>query len=244
MPAEESASPGGERPPVLILAAGKGTRLGELGRRSPKVLVPVQGRPLLDLHLNHLAAQGVQHVVINACHLAPQIVDHVSAYQGALDVEVIVEPELLGTAGGAINALPRLGALTFIVLYGDVMLFEPLEPLLAAHASSRALATLSVYEHTTTHGKGVVEVDEQDRITGFAEKDPARQGPGLVNAGLYVISASLLDGHPRGVELDFGRDVFPAAVQHGAHLQAYRLPQPVLDIGTPQDLERALAGET
>lgn len=240
-------SPGhglGEPPPAtLILAAGKGTRLGELGLTTPKVLLPMQGRPLLDLHLDHLAAQGVRRAVINAHHLAEQIVEHVERYRGPLELTVLVEEQLLGTAGAAINALGAFGARRLVVLYGDVLIFEPLAPLLDSHRASGAAATLAVYEREDTQEKGVVTVDENGTILSFAEKDPERAGPGLVNAGLYVIEPELLKPFPPASFLDFGHDVFPEALGHGARLHAHRIPAPVIDVGTPSDLERARAGE-
>jgi NDP-sugar pyrophosphorylase family protein len=234
-----SAVPGAGQTAALILAAGKGTRLGGLGQRRAKALVDVGGRPLLDHHLEHLAQQGIKRVVVNAHHLSEQIVEHVAAYRGPLEVTVLVEPTLLGTAGAAINALDAVGRMTFLVIYGDVLIFEPLAPLLETHARTGAVATLAVYAHDDTTEKGVVEVDEAGRVTGFAEKDPERTGPGLVNAGLYAVEPALLHRWPRGQFLDFGHDLFPAAVRAGELIQAYRIPQPVLDVGTPADLARA-----
>lgn len=234
--------PGGNvrtMPPVLILAAGKGTRLGELGLQRAKVLVPIDDRPILEHQLEFLAGQGIQRALINAHHLAEQVVEHISGYRGPLELDVLVEESLLGTAGGAINAREALGEGTFLVLYGDVLIFEPLEPLLRTHAESGAIATLCVYEREDTQQKGVVEIDAGGRVTSFVEKDPTRTGPGLVNAGLYVLEPRLLDGFAPGTLLDFGHDVFPAALANGQHLHVHRIPRPVLDIGTPQDLARA-----
>jgi mannose-1-phosphate guanylyltransferase len=234
----------GALPPTLVLAAGKGTRLGELGRERAKVLVPIGGRPLLDLHLEHLGREGVRRVVINSHHLSDQIIAHVDGYRGPLAIDVLVEPVLLGTAGAAINALPALGQGAFVVLYGDVLIFEPLEPLLRAHRTTGAAATVCVYQHDDPRGKGVVEVDGADRVERFSEKDPSRTGPGLVNAGLYVVEPRLLDGLPRDTFLDFGHDVFPLSVRAGHHVQAFRIPRPVLDIGTPEDLAVAVSDAT
>jgi NDP-sugar pyrophosphorylase family protein len=173
-------------PPALILAAGKGTRLGDLGRALPKVLVPIGGRPLLDRHLEHLEGQGVARVVINAHHLADQIGRHLASYRG--------------TAGAALNALDALGRSRFFVIYGDVILFEPLQPVLRTHDSSGAIATLTVYECDDTTAKGVVEVDPGGRVQRFVEQDPQRTGPGLVNAGLYVVEPELLSHRPSSFE--------------------------------------------
>jgi mannose-1-phosphate guanylyltransferase len=224
-------------PSVLILAAGKGTRLGDLGRQLPKVLLPIGGRPLLDMHLEHLEREGVERVVINAHHLSDQLSEHLARYHGPIEVEMLFEPTLLGTAGAAVNGLDRLGE-RFVVIYGDVMLFEPLGPILGTHSRSGAVATLAVYPSDNTRAKGVVEVDSSGKVKRFVEQDPARTGPGLVNAGLYVVERELLADRPRHTFLDFGHDVFPAALTEGHHLQTH-LIQPVLDIGTPEALASA-----
>jgi mannose-1-phosphate guanylyltransferase len=228
-------------PRALILAAGRGTRLGRLGRHLPKVLVPVRGRPILDLQLEYLATQGVRQVFVNAHHLAEQIDEHLALYEGPLDIEVLHEPELLGTAGAAVNLVTRMGPGPTIVLYGDVLIFEPLEPLLTHHRAENAQATLTVYKHHDLTGKGVVISDERGHVTQFVEK-PNISGPGWVNAGLYLIESELLEGLPPDAFLDFGRDVFPQALRDGSHILAYPIPEPVMDIGTPADLTKANQG--
>jgi NDP-sugar pyrophosphorylase family protein len=129
---------------AMILAAGKGTRLGFLGRTIPKVLLPVGGRPLLERHLNYLAREGFTRVVVNAHHLAPQVEAFVASYRGPLHVCCIVEESLLGTAGGVRSALPQLGRDSFLVLYGDVLVDEPLGPMMEFHRRKGVLATLAV----------------------------------------------------------------------------------------------------
>ena len=220
----------------MVLAAGKGTRLGEQGRRRAKALSLVGDRPLLQHHLDWFEGEGLRRVVVNAHHLAEQVEEFAAAYDGPLDVRVVVEPELLGTAGGVINALEHLGSEPFFVLYGDVLMRADLRALGDAHAGD---ATLAVYEAMELRDKGVVEVDGTGRITAFHEKDPTREGPGLVNAGLYVVDPALVQGYTSGVELDFGHDVFPAALERGAHLQSFVLDRAVLDIGTPEALDQA-----
>ena len=120
---------------AMILAAGKGTRLGALGERTPKVLVDLGGKPLLSRHLSYLELQGVRRVVVNAHHLAVQVQEFMNAYNGPIETTCVVEQELLGTAGGVRNALEALGAEPFVVLYGDILIDEPLASLAAVHRS-------------------------------------------------------------------------------------------------------------
>lgn len=222
---------------AMILAAGRGTRLGPLGRRVPKILLEIGGEPLLARHLRYLEHEGVERVVVNAHHLAEQVRDFVSAYEGCLELLLVVEPELRGTAGSVRSALPHLGLDPFIVLYGDVLVDEPLEPLLAAHRNRKAAATLAVYSAPSTVGKGVVEVDPNGRAIAFREK--RQESAGLVNAGLYVLEASFVSRFPDRIPLDFGEDVLPLAVSRGEPVFAYPLVSPVLDVGTPETLALA-----
>jgi NDP-sugar pyrophosphorylase family protein len=99
------------------------------------------------------------------------------------------------------------------------------------------MATLAVYETDRAHEKGVVDLDG-NRVVAFHEKDPSRCS-GWVNAGIYVVEPGWVDEFSRGQNLDFGFDLFPAALATGRVLLAHRLAEPVLDIGTPTDLETA-----
>ncbi|HEY1775822.1 MAG TPA: NDP-sugar synthase [Solirubrobacteraceae bacterium] len=229
---------------AMVLAAGRGTRLEALGLGVPKALVEIGGEPLLARQLRYLHGGGVQRIVVNAHHLGEAIEDFAAEYrsEGGGELAVIVEPQLLGTAGGVVNALELLGADAFLVLYGDVLFDEPLAALMSTHRKLDAAATLTVYESEWLEGKGVVEADEHGMITGFVEKGELAAGArGLVNAGLYVIEPPLLEGLQAGVEADFGHDVFPAALAAGERLAVHLLPAPVLDVGTPADLARARA---
>lgn len=221
---------------AMVLAAGRGSRLGELGRRVPKALIEVDGKPLIVRHLQYLAEAGVRNVVVNAHHLADQLEDVLKNHGVPIDVTLVRETRLLGTAGGVRNALHLLGERPFVVLYVDVAAFhQPLADIIEWHNRHGADATLCCYRSGTTFGKGVLEVDREGRVVGFTEKAPDAR-PGLVNAGLYVLRPDLLDRLSRGVASDFGHDVFPDVLARGRSLRAYRLPQPVLDIGTPEAL--------
>jgi NDP-sugar pyrophosphorylase family protein len=225
---------------AMLLAAGRGTRLRSVEPDVPKVLVEIAGEPLLARQLRYLESQRISRVVVNAHHMADQVLAFAREYRGSLDLVVVVERELLGTAGGVRNALSRLGGDPFIVLYGDVLTDESLARILAMHGQRDAVATLAVYESTETDGKGTIEVDGSDLVTGFNEKSGTAPGDAaLINAGIYVIQPSFARQIPEGVPSDFGHDVFPAALARGERLAIHRLSAPVLDVGLPATLELA-----
>jgi NDP-sugar pyrophosphorylase family protein len=221
---------------AMVLGAGRGTRLHNVGARVPKVLVDICGQPLLQRQLDYLAQQGVERVVVNAFHLADTVEGFADTYEGPIDLSVIVEHELLGTAGGVRNALTHLGSQPFFVLYGDVLVDEPLRPVLDAHLRSGASATITVYTSHETLGKGLVELDEHDLVVRFVEKGSRAAAPGLINAGLYVIDPAMLEQWPRGSVFDFGFDCFPALLERAEGIHAFRLARPVVDVGTPEGL--------
>jgi mannose-1-phosphate guanylyltransferase/phosphomannomutase len=226
---------------AMILAAGRGTRLGSLGKATPKVLIEIDGQPLLERQLHYLGRNGVNQVVVNAHHHAAQIFSFAETYGGSVQLVCVIEERLLGTAGGVRNALDHLQPGPFFVLYGDVLVDAPLTPLLELHREMGACATLAVHAAQSSEGKGVVEVDERGRIERFTEKGAQTEGPVLINSGLYVLESDLVATLPPGVESDFGRDVFPAALEQGLPLYAVRLAEPVIDIGTPEGLALARA---
>jgi NDP-sugar pyrophosphorylase family protein len=228
---------------AMILAAGLGTRLGSLGRAVPKILLKIAGEPLLAAQLRYLERQGVSRVVINTHHHAARVESVAQAYEGPLEVACIREPVLLGTAGGVRNALAMLEPGPFVVLYGDVLVHEPLEPIIRRHRATGALATLAVHEADSAEGKGVVEVDSTGRIVGFVEKGEQAGGRVLINSGVYVLESEMVSALAPGVPIDFGRDVFPRAIERGEPLFAVLLSTPVIDVGTPEGLSLARAYE-
>jgi mannose-1-phosphate guanylyltransferase len=175
--------------------------------------------------------------VVNAHHLADQVQAFLDAYTGSLETVCVVEKELLGTAGGVRNALDTLGSDPFVVVYGDILVDEPLAPILAVHERRRADLTIAVHEADSIEGKGVVEIGPDEHVVRFLEKPTGEVArPAWINSGVYVVESHVIADLPPGVPLDFGHDVLPAAIRRGDRVAAHRLGAPVLDLGTPEAL--------
>lgn len=115
---------------AMLLAAGRGERMGSLTASCPKPLLPVAGKPLLQYHLERLAAAGFHQVVVNAYYRAHDIESFLAGWQdNPVAVKLIVEPELLETGGGIHNALTLLGDEPFVVVNSDVWTDFPLATL-------------------------------------------------------------------------------------------------------------------
>jgi len=105
---------------AMVLAAGYGTRLKPLTDRTPKPLVPVAGKPMVEYALDKLRAYGIEEVIINVAHLKDQLTTYVSQLRG-LTVKISEEIEPLETGGGLKKALPLLGAEPFFTINSDIL---------------------------------------------------------------------------------------------------------------------------
>ena len=119
---------------AMILAAGRGERMGHLTQTCPKPLLKVAGKPLLQHHLERLSAAGFTQVVINVAYLGEQIERFVQqqflpSMAGAMEILISAEADCLETGGGIHNALPLLGEQPFVVINGDVWTDYPLQQL-------------------------------------------------------------------------------------------------------------------
>ena len=214
---------------AVLLAAGLGTRMGEITRRTPKCLLPVAGRPLLGRWFEQLARAGVVEVLVNTHHLPAQVRDYVAAEPPPLPVRLVHEPSLLGSAGTlAENRAWLAGEPGFLVVYADNASTVDLRELIGEHAD--AAATLGLFRVPDPERRGVVEVDAAGTVTGFVEK-PARPRSNLAWAGLLVGTPALLDAIPSERPCDLGHHVLPRLVgrMRGVAVRGYHA-----DVGTPE----------
>ncbi len=126
---------------AMILAAGRGERLRPITDTCPKAMCSIQGVPLIEYHVLHLAAADIRHIVINLGHLGGKIRQHLG-HGGRFGVEISYAPEppgALETGGGIVNALPQLGPDHFITVNADIFTDYPLRNL---HRNTAKLAHL------------------------------------------------------------------------------------------------------
>jgi len=222
---------------VVILAGGRGTRLGEQAQAIPKPMVTIGGRPNLEHQVLLAKRYGFSRVLILTSHLADRIEAHFGDGQRfGMAISYCAEAPPLGTAGALRHASGLLDD-SFVVLYGDVFVECDLARLWAAHAKSRPIATLVVHPNDHPYDSDLVEADATGRISAMHPKPrPADQYlPNMVNAGVAVIERKILDLIPPDRHLDLAIDIFPAlARDHG--LRAYRSGEYFKDFGTPDRL--------
>jgi len=215
---------------AIVLCAGYGTRLGNLTHSLPKPMLPLQGHPLLEYILSHLAHHGFNDIAVNL-HFMPEVIRNYFGDGSRWNVALTYsyEPELLGTAGGIkkMENFLRHGD-AFLVHYGDILTDQDFNAMLSFHHEHRALATLLL--HRRTHSNSVVSLDEDGRITGFLER-PTEQSRSCVNStwvnsGICICDPEFLDAIPADVPSDLPRDIFPKLINtgrlYGFPLSGYR----------------------
>jgi mannose-1-phosphate guanylyltransferase len=224
---------------AYVIAGGLGTRIQPVLGETPKLLAPVAGRPYLQQLLEWLAGFGLRRVVFGLGHRAQAVVDYLREHpHPRLAIESVVEPAPLGTAGAIRFARPQLRSDPVLVMNGDGIVDCDLKALFDFHRATRAAGTIVVAAVEDARPYGRIEV-AGDRIASFREKDVNRAEPALVNAGIYLLGAPLLDQIASGTARSLETDVF-ARLPAGT-LAAYRTSGTFIDIGTPERLELANA---
>ena len=228
---------------AILLLGGSGTRLRPLTNDTPKQMLPVCGRPMIEWVCEHLSQHGVNEVVLSLGYRAEAFI---TAYPqgriGRLAYEVAVEPEPRGTAGAVRFAAEASGITgSFLVLNGDVLTDLDVGALASFHESSAAEATIALQPVADPTPYGLVVADPSGRVLSFSEKpEPGTAQTALpdaerptISAGTYVLTSAVLDRIAPDRPVSIEREVFGQLVADGT-LAALVSDTYWLDTGTPQ----------
>jgi mannose-1-phosphate guanylyltransferase len=223
---------------VMLLAAGRGTRLGALGRALPKPLVPICGYPAIFFGLAACVRAGLYEVIVNLHHHG-ELLRRALGDGGALGVHVTYSNEtvLLGTGGGLAHARPLLGAGPVVVMNAKVVADVDLRGLIAAHEGSGADATLVLRDDPDARSWGAISTDDEGRVVGILGAVSPRAAKGSVVdrmfTGIQIIGPKILD-RLRPIFSDSVRDGYMPALQEGADIRAVVLPGYFAEHSTPE----------
>ena len=221
---------------AVVLVGGFGTRLRPLTSDLPKQMLPIVDRPMIEHVVGHLAAHGVEEVVLSLGFLPDAFLDaYPDGRCAGIPLHYAVEPEPLDTAGAIRFAAEDAGIdEAFLVLNGDVLTDLAVDELIGFHRASGAEATVSLTPVDNPSRYGVVPTDADGRVTGFVEKPPAGAAPcNWINAGTYVFEPSVIDRIEPGRRVSVEREVFPAMADEGV-LYGLRSEAYWVDTGTPE----------
>ena len=221
---------------MVIMAGGMGTRLRPHTENCPKPLLPVAGKPMLEHIIERAKLEGFSHFVL-AIHYLGQMIEDYFGNGERLDVRIdyLREQSPLGTAGalGLLNPRPEA---PFVVTNGDVITDIHYGELLDFHIRHNAAATMAVRVHEWQHPFGVVQTQGVE-IVGFEEKPVARSH---INAGVYALDPEALNGLSADAHCDMPT-LFERLQGKAKRTVAYPMHEPWLDVGRPDDLNRAIA---
>ena len=222
---------------AFLLAAGRGERLRPLTDSTPKCLVEVDGRPLLEIWFRILVGCGVDSVLVNTHHLAEEVEHFVREHPVAgLSVTLAHELRLLGSAGTVASQREFvLGEEAFFILYADNLADIDLRQFLAYHDQQGGSFTMGLFQSEEPEECGIATLDEDGRILRFEEK-PKKPRSSLANSGLYIAGQEIFDLIPPLQVADFGFHVLPKLV---GEMYGYEIPGYFCDLGTHARLERA-----
>ena len=214
---------------AMILAAGFGERMRPLTEHTPKPLLNVGGKPLIEYHLERLSSAGIEDVIINIAHLGDQIKEALgSGERWQLSIQYSVEPEPLETAGAIVHALPLLGNTPFLLINGDVWTDFPFSSLLSTELNN-ALAHLVLVDNPEHHPNGDFSI-EHGLLASKNEQ-------AYTFAGISVLHPLLLTRYPkRRVHFPLGEVLRYFLLQQKITAEDYTGQW--FDIGTVDRLER------
>jgi mannose-1-phosphate guanylyltransferase len=240
---------------AMILAAGKGTRVRPITHTTPKPMIPILQKPVMEFLLELLRQHGFDEIMVNVSHLAEEIENYFRdgqrfGVQIAYSFEGRIEDgELIGEALGSAGGIKRIQDFqpffddTFVVLCGDALIDLDLTEALRRHKEKGAMASLVAKRvpHDQVSSYGVVVTDEAGKVLRFQEKPSVQDAASdMINTGIYIFEPEVLEFIPSGQPFDIGSDLFPLLVEAGAPFFALPMEFEWVDIGKVPDYWQAI----
>jgi mannose-1-phosphate guanylyltransferase len=240
---------------AMILAAGKGTRVRPITHTTPKPMIPILQKPVMEFLLELLREHGFDQIMVNVSHLAEEIENYFRdgqrfGVQIAYSFEGRIEDgELIGEAMGSAGGIKRIQDFqaffddTFVVLCGDALIDLDLTEAVRRHKSKGAMASLITKRvpREQVSSYGVVVTDPEGRVLSFQEKPAVDDAASdMINTGIYIFEPEVLNFIPSGEPFDIASDLFPRLVAAGAPFYALPMEFEWVDIGKVPDYWQAI----
>ena len=240
---------------AMILAAGKGTRVRPITHTTPKPMIPILQKPVMEFLVELLRQHGFDQIMVNVSHLADVIENYFRDGQ-KFGVQIaysfegrIEEGEMIGEALGSAGGMKRIQDFspffddTFVVLCGDALIDLDLTAAVKWHREKGAIATIVMKSvpREEVPSYGVVVTDESGKIKAFQEKPSVEEALSTdINTGIYIFEPEIFKYIPSGQEYDIGSQLFPALVAEGAPFYGISMDFEWVDIGKVPDYWRAI----
>ncbi len=220
---------------AIIMAGGQGTRLRPLTKETPKPMVRLLGRPLMEYSVELLKKHGFNDIGVTVLYLPQNIKEYFgNGERFGVKMKYFEETEPLGTAGSVKSAQNELDE-AFALLSGDALTNVDLSKVMSYHKSVGADVTIVLSRQEDPLEYGVVLTGTDCRVLAFEEKPQWENViSDTVNTGIYIINKSILDEIPPNTEFDFSKDLFPKLLKNNAKLYGYITEDYWCDLGTPE----------
>tara|TARA_Y100000816_G_C26084764_1_gene572257 strand:+ start:1233 stop:1916 length:684 start_codon:yes stop_codon:yes gene_type:complete len=222
---------------AMLLAAGKGTRLKPYTNDKPKCLMPIKGKPLLDIWINKLCNVGVKNFFINTHYLHEQVNEFVSRNELKEKIQLSHELELLGTAGTLLNNLNFFKEEDSFFIHADNYCEDNLEDFILAHLNrpKECLMTMMTFRTDDIESSGIVKVDDYGIVRNYYEKEKNAEG-NLANGAVFIFSKEFISflkaEHYKGE--DFSKDILSKLINQ---IYTYETKELFIDIGSVKNYQ-------
>ncbi len=240
----------------MILAAGKGTRVRPITFTTPKPMISILQKPVMEFLVELLRRHQFDQIMVNVSHLAHEIenyfrdgqrfgVEIAYSFEGYIEPDGKLVGEALGSAGGMrrIQDFSPFFDDTFVVLCGDALIDLDLTEAVEWHRKKGAIATIvmKTVDPSEVSSYGVVVTDEDGRVKSFQEKPSVEEAlSNNINTGIYIFEPEVLDLIPSGTTFDIGGDLFPQLVERGEPFYGIAMDFQWVDIGRVPDYWHAI----
>jgi NDP-sugar pyrophosphorylase family protein len=227
---------------AVVLAAGLGTRLRPLTDTTPKALLEIGGRPMIEYPLRMLLRAGVTEVVVNLHHLGGQVRAALGdGTRYGMRILYSAEDPILDTGGAIARVRPLLGDEPFAVVNCDALIDPDLPATWALHERERALATLVVREDPEAERYGALDLDGSGRVKRFLGQPEHVTGSlkRLMFCGVHLVSPQIFAQMPARAVFSITRDVYAPLVRRGEPIFGFEHRGYWRDLGTSQSLDAA-----
>ncbi|MFW8745144.1 nucleotidyltransferase family protein [Mesorhizobium japonicum] len=224
---------------AILLSGGYGTRLRPLTLKTPKCLMPIKNKPLLEIWFERLSEANLGPLLVNTHYLSDQVEKYVNASKYKDRVTLVHEDLLLGTAGTLIRNLDFYKGGDGLLIHADNYCLANFAELQIAHRNrpSECLMTMLTFRTDSPTTSGIVELDKRGVVIGFHEK--TQNPPGnLANGAIYILSSGLIDILRKNLShvKDFSTEVIPLLM---GKIYSHETYESLIDIGSIDSYKRA-----
>ena len=229
---------------AVILAAGRGIRLGKITSNLPKPMITIDNKPILQYNLEMCKKSGIKDIFINLHYLPNKIRNYFSDGSNfGMNITYNYEEELLGTAGALLAFKKNIGEEPFFVIYGDNYTKFDLLDLKLYNQEMNADVSILYHWRSNITNSGISLFDEDSRVKKFIEKPKEIDNKDdWVNAGIYYFSNSHIINEIEKYD-DFGKDLFPKLLGLGYNIFGLKKSVELIAVDTPELLKNNLANQ-